>query len=63
VVALDLHPRATAHAPLPAPQIAVDGRGGERDARRDAVEDAEEARAVGLAGREQAQPPADHFDT
>ena len=62
-VALDLHPGAASHASLPPPQIAVDCGGRERDARGDPVEDADEPRAVGLAGRQHAQAAADHRDT
>ena len=49
-VALDLLPRAAAVAELPAPQIAVDVRGGDRNAGGHAVEDRDEPGPVRLAG-------------
>src|SRR3989442_14129191 len=52
-VPLDPLPRTATVPELPAPQVAVDVRRRHREARRDAVQDREHLRPVGLAGRQE----------
>ena len=59
-VLLDLHPAAATVAELPAREVAVDVLGPELEARRQALDDRGETRAVGFTGGYEAERHAVH---